>query len=133
MSSDQPPVLKDIDWALYEDGKALRLTFKATTGEQIVSEMTAESLAGFMSLLVEISIESGRRSAPEDVSGRQVYAKPIPISQIGFGAGRDPTELTLALRTGILEFLFAVDASTLLETLRSLEAIARPQPKPSRN
>ena len=119
-------LVRDIQFEVSEDGGSIRMTFVAQTGERMVAEMTAEKFGGFLTDLVEVGVESGKRIAPPDDAGRAVRATPIPVSQMGIEPGRDPTEVILSARTGLLELLLAVDTGTLLTTLRKLEAASRP-------
>jgi len=126
MSDQEIPILEKFEWGIGEDGKTIRVIFLARTGEKVAAYMDAEQLTGLIGALVEIGEASGEKFAPPDDSKRKVRAKPIPISQIGIGPAPDPTEAILSMRTGLLEFLFSVDAHTLLQTLKRLEAVSRP-------
>ena len=130
MPDEKIPELRDIDWGMSDDGRSIELLFKAHSGEQIVSRMTDESLFRFLTRLIDLGVRSGEKAAPDKVETRRIRAEPIPVSQMGVGPGREPTEVNLLLRTGMLEMLFAVDAGLLLEALRMLESLSWPMDKP---
>lgn len=126
MNEQEMPILEKFEWGIGEDGKTIRVVFLARTGEKIAAYLDAEQLTGLIGALVDIGASSGEKFAPPDEPKRRVRAKPIPISQMGIGPSPDPTEAVLSMRTGLLEFLFSVDAHTLLQTLKKLEAVSRP-------
>jgi hypothetical protein len=119
-------LVRDIKFEVSEDGRSIRMTFVAQTGETMIAEMTAERFSEFMTDLFEVGVESQKRIGLPDDGRRAVRADPIPVSQMGIEPGRDPTQVILSARNGLLELLLAVDAGTLLATLRKLEAVSQP-------
>jgi hypothetical protein len=119
-------LVRDIQFEVSEDGGSIRMTFVAQTGETMIANMTAEVFSGFLTDLIEVGVESRKRLALPDDGRRAVRPDPIPVSQMGIEPGRNPTEVILSARTGLLELLLAVNTRTLLATLRKLEPVSQP-------
>ena len=129
--TDRPPgEVKDIQWALSVDGKAIQLTFIAQTGEKMVAQMADEAFTGFLSMLINVGVLSGEKTEPASAAARVIRADPIPISQMSIGPGRGPNEVVLTARTGMMELLLAVDPAILLTALRKLETMTLPPVAP---
>jgi len=110
-----------------EDGKLVALFFKTRSGPKGVA-LAGQELSRLASLLIKTSQQVAASNTP-DTPASEVTATPIDVSYFGVAKGRSDTEAILSLVVGNLTMTYAVELSTLLSALRTLEQITAVETK----
>jgi hypothetical protein len=121
MTTESIPTLHKIDVSIAHDGETIALRFYDSNLQSLSVAFTADSFAGFLSNLIGIGTNAAETAAAPDTEGRLLNTTAVPVTQIGLGDGRDPTEAIVTLRAGAFQMAFGVPWSMLSDLRNQID------------